>query len=95
METCFDMWFDLIGDAVTGMPDGAEKQRVAEAVFQSLVEILAIEESRCQHAALHGLGHLPHPKRASIVDHWLDLHSSSLDSYSAEWVKQCRDGTVM
>jgi hypothetical protein len=95
LETCFDMWFDLVGDAVTWMPDSAEKERVAEAVFQTLVQILEIEESRCKHAALHGLGHLPHPRRAATIDQWLELHRSRLDAASTEWVKQCRDGTVM
>jgi hypothetical protein len=95
MENGFYMWFELMGDAVGIMPDGVEKQRVADAVFQTLVEILAIKELRCELAALHGLGHLPHPRRAATVDHWLKLHSSTLDAAAIEWVEQCRDGTVM
>jgi hypothetical protein len=95
LETCFDMWFDLLGDAVTAMRGGSEKNRVTEAAFQTLVQILAIEDARCQHAALHGLGHLPHPKRGATVERWLRQHRGQLSPFDAKWVKQCRDGTVM
>jgi hypothetical protein len=95
LETCFDMWFDLVGDAVKIMLDGPEKDRVADAVFKTLVRILTIEDSRCQHAALHGLGHLPHPRRRATVADWLRRNRSRLSPAAKDWVRQCRDGTVM
>jgi hypothetical protein len=95
VETCFWMWFDLVGDAVSDMPAGTEKIRVADTVFRTLQDILALADPWCQLAALHGLGHLPHPKRAAVVARWLKCHRRRLDPATARWVRACQAGTVL
>lgn len=45
-------------------------------MFESLVEILALDSEHCQDAALHGLGHLHHPATEQIIQSYLAQHPS-------------------
>lgn len=95
IENGFFMWFDLVASAVTDMPEGTEKEHLADAVLRAIEKVLAIDDVRCQAAALHGVGHLSHPRRRAVVEKWVSRHRADLDEAGAAWVRQCRDGTVM
>ncbi len=68
-----------------------EERAILNQMLTTLTEILALGEVRCEQYALHGLGHLPHPERAQTVQKFIDESAEE----GLEWVKQCRDGTVM
>ena len=71
-----------------------ELKQLQEAVYQTLLKILALNHPACQWSALHGLGHLHHPRGRETVQKYLELHRSELTDEDAEWVERCRDGKI-
>jgi hypothetical protein len=93
MEHCFYMWWEYLSfekENRTG-----DMRQIRQAMFETLVRILAIDDPRCQQAALHGLGHLGHAEGHRVVQEWLDSHRDELEPEGVGWVEQCRDGHVM
>lgn len=72
----------------------AEEAPIIDAAFNTLKEILELGEARCVDCALHGLGHLLHPRKAELVQRYVDRNRNKLDSDTLRWLKECRDGTV-
>ena len=72
-----------------------DQKVMADAMFQTLSKILAIDSRNCQHCALHGLGHLNHPLVRDLVQRYLDEHRRELSDKDVQWIEWCRDGTVM
>lgn len=72
-----------------------EDAPIINATFDTLKEILELGEARCDTCALHGLGHLLHPRKAELVQRYMDRNRNALDSDFLTWVKKCRDGTTM
>lgn len=98
--SCFYMWWDLVASQVEyAVGDGNEPNedqlQVREAIFETLLSILRLGNEYCQVCALHGLGHLAHPRRAEAVQEYLDRRAGRLTSEQVEWIEACRDGTVM
>ena len=71
--------------------------RVRDAHLAALESILALDDDHCQYCALHGLGHLEHPRRAEVVTAFIEGERAAgrLDNWRLEWLEECRDGTVM
>jgi hypothetical protein len=44
-----------------------EAWQILETMFETLVSVLALDDSRSQEYALHGLGHLNHPRVKEVV----------------------------
>jgi hypothetical protein len=105
METCFNMWWDLLGDEFWSTAGLTSNKRAAllnhdfrtllDAMFDTLKLILELPDPRVQRYALHGLGHLHHPAVRPLVQKFIDTNRAELDEDSLKWVEQCRDGTVM
>lgn len=72
-----------------------EERAILNQMLTTLTEILALGEVRCEQYALHGLGHLPHPERAQTVQKFIDENADNRTNEALEWMKRCRDGTVM
>ena len=106
IETGIYMWWDLVlhgfwdssrpvvpgtwrGDATKLDP---ESMLVLDALFETLVRILAIPNRASQLSALHGLGHLYHPKVHDTVQRFIDANPTG---FSLKWLEQCRDCNVM
>jgi hypothetical protein len=64
-------------------------------MFETLTKILALEDDRCQSAALHGLGHLQHPAVRDTAQKYMNANSEKLPRDGFKWLERCRDGTVM
>ena len=67
-NACF-MWWDYLR--------GFNKDkdlRVMEWMFDTISEILKIDSFDCQMSALHGLGHIEHPKKKSLIETFLRRH---------------------
>ena len=71
------------------------EKKVADAMLETLCEILALDDERCQQYALHGMGHLHHPQVRAVVQAFIDKNSGEWDEDALRWVESCRDGTVM
>lgn len=67
-DACY-MWWDHLRSSGPD-PDLAIK----EAVIEALSKILEIDSADCQTSALHGLGHLRHPSKRTVIDTFLKLH---------------------
>jgi len=71
-----------------------ENKQILEAVYQTLLKILALNHPACQWSALHGLGHLHHPRGPETVQRYLDMHRNELTDEDLQWVEGCRDGKI-
>jgi hypothetical protein len=109
MENCFHMWWDLILHGFwvqrklfkqhTEMGDvsklDTESRRLLDLMFETLERILGLPDGRTQECALHGLGHLHHPKVRETVQKFIDSHKSEWTEQGLRWLEECMDGTVM
>ena len=73
----------------------AAEQRVVDAMLDTLTQILHLEEERCVYYALHGLNHLKHPRRAAVVQEFLERHKRQWNTESLAYAQSCRDGEAM
>ena len=102
-ESFYWMWWDMIlhtfwQDAHLFVFDypglSGERKQIGEAMFQTLLKILALNHSACQWSALHGLGHLHHPRVPATVRRYLDAHRKELTHDEVRWVEACGDGKI-
>jgi hypothetical protein len=68
---------------------------IQESMLTCLKEILMIDDLRSQSCALHGMGHLRHPKCRQVVQSYIDARRNQLDEHQLRWLQQCRDGAVL
>jgi hypothetical protein len=59
--------------------DEEEVQRLRQAMFETLCNILELDSLPCEAAALHGLGHLPHPDKEKVIKTFLANHPELSD----------------
>jgi hypothetical protein len=80
-ETAGFMWWDSVCWHLwhRGQKDrlrGGEDLSMQDVMFETLAKILALDSENCQHAALHGLGHLQHPATQETINDYLRQHPS-------------------
>jgi hypothetical protein len=73
----------------------ADERGIFETLLETLQQILALPNEICQHCALHGLGHLHHPRGKEIVTAFADTHGRQWTPEQRLWVQQCADCRVM
>jgi hypothetical protein len=105
MENCFYMWWDTIAEkfcrssGYEGMgqfnPADDEHRQMQKVILETLVRILHVGEHRCEFAALHGLGHLRHAEGVKAIQEYIVKHADDLTPDDLDWLKECRDGTMM
>lgn len=75
LDTSVYMWWDsLCYDWNCGnrsRDKGGEDLLMQDVIFETLSKILELPTAHCQDAALHGLGHLHHPKTAELIASFL------------------------
>ena len=49
----------------------ADRQRIENALFRTLAKLLKLEAEHCRIDALHGLNHLAHPRKESLIRNYL------------------------
>jgi hypothetical protein len=89
LDTACFMWWDMLryfGDA----PDG----RIVDAMVRALEEVLRSPVRHCQMSALHGLGHLQHDSKETIIRSFVAANPD-LDSEVAQYANQAIAGTVL
>ncbi len=82
--------WEMLWDLILGNKHAGD---LADLALECLGEILAMDDVRCQGAALHGLNHLNHPKRPAMVQRWIDQHRGN--GWNLGWLEACRDGRAM
>ncbi len=86
-DSSVQMWWDsLCYDWHCGnrnRESGGEDLELEDIFFQTLAEVLAIDSWICQGSALHGLGHLHHPKTKELIERFIDEHPSLMEEQSA------------
>jgi hypothetical protein len=107
VEGSFYMWWDYVCTAfwfeqTYERKFPAEKydllpkddRKLVDVMFETLIEILALDDERSKSCALHGLGHLHHPRVPAVVQKVIDA-CSDLNLLALKWLESCRDGTAM
>lgn len=87
-DTCH-MWWDLLryfGDK--------REEQVVDEIFRALNRILFLSSLDCQTAALHGLGHLEHSDKESLINKYLNAHRD-LDPDTRRYAVSCIEGNVL
>ena len=78
-ETASNMWWDSLAyDWHCGnrsRANGGEDQLMQDVMFETLERILGLDSIECQAAALHGLGHLHHPKTGDLIERYIERAS--------------------
>lgn len=72
-----------------------DEQKVADAMLETLTQILQFDDGRCQYYALHGLNHLQHPRGAAVVQDFIDANRHDWDEENLAYAEACRDGEAM
>jgi hypothetical protein len=73
----------------------ADEQGIFETLLETLQQILALPNATCQYCALHGLGHLHHPRVKEIVTMYAETHSRDRTPENKLWLQQCADCRIM
>ena len=80
LDTSVQMWWDsLCYDWHCGNRSrerGGEDLQLQDVLFQTLARVLSVDSQICQRAALHGLGHLHHPRTQELIESYIGEHPS-------------------
>jgi hypothetical protein len=80
LDTSVQMWWDsLCYDWHCGnrkRERGGEDLLLQDVLFQTLAQVLSVDSQICQGAALHGLGHLHHPRTQELIESYIREHPS-------------------
>lgn len=96
---CYYMWWDVIASAFwwSSRPiadfDSLDEQgrKICDTIFETLVKVLNLPNQACHGCALHGLGHLQHPRGRGVIESFIEAHRSEL---LPEWVRLLEQGIV-
>ena len=98
-NVCSNFWFEQTYHKKLPTEDygllSENDRKLVDAMFETLIELLNLDDSRTKSSALHGLGHLHHPGVRSVIQEFIDTHSSELEPAGISWLEKCCDGTVM
>ncbi|MCU1302261.1 MAG: hypothetical protein JWQ87_2545 [Candidatus Sulfotelmatobacter sp.] len=79
LETSVFMWWDSIcyeWECGNNQRRDGEHVPMQNIIFEVLADLLQNDSQICQHAALHGLGHLHHPATQELVEAYLGQRPS-------------------
>ena len=93
------MWWDSFcySYCVPGQRDPINNEsdrRLQNAMFRTLVRILALDSDLCQGAALHGLAHLRHPDTERTIQDFI-RRNRQLTKEQVDYAKKCITGDVL
>jgi hypothetical protein len=95
--SCYMFWDSLAYSYCCGNrkpEENYEDRMLQEAMFQTLLKILDLPSLDCKFAALHGLGHLRHPRTGDFVNVFLERNQHLGDEIK-DYAVACIDGKVM
>jgi hypothetical protein len=85
------MWWDTLAyDWSIGHRSrarGGEDRQMQDVMFETLEQILWLPSGETRQAALHGLGHLRHPRTPALIQRWLRKHGKD-DPLLAKYARE-------
>jgi hypothetical protein len=72
-----------------------DEEAIFETLLATLERILAVPNEVSQYSALHGLGHLHHPRVKEIVTEFAKTQARHWPDKDKLWLQQCADGRIM
>lgn len=99
LEAACEMWWDGIAYEIHPMKSADPVNNLAHkciqnAMFETLLDILQLESSDCQSAALHGLNHVRHPDTEKAVRNYIENHPGLTDA-QVEYATLCANGLAL
>lgn len=98
-NVCSSFWFERTYERQLRSEDynllDKQDRALVDAMHETLVQVLTVDDDRTKSCALHGLGHLHHPAVRETVQKYIDDNRTELTEQGLRWLEQCRDGTVM
>src|SRR5262249_43315783 len=75
LDTAVYMWWDSLAYdwhcGTRARANGGEDEAMQDTMFETLCAILECDVPHIRSAALHGLGHLHHPRTRAAIEGWL------------------------
>jgi hypothetical protein len=75
LETSSNMWWDALAYDWhcdnRSRANGGEDESMQDVMYETLERILVLPNEACQAAALHGIGHLHHPRTPEAIERFL------------------------
>lgn len=79
------MWWENLAKGIPGKAAGptwqADRKRIENVIFKTLAKLLDLEAEDCRINALHGLNHLPHPGKETLILGYLARHPGLNDEH--------------
>lgn len=93
------MWWDGLAYTINPMKriDRAgndDHRRIQDAMFLTLVKILALGSPVCEGAALHGLNHVLHPDTVPVIEAYISKNPHLSDD-AITYARGCAQGKAM
>jgi hypothetical protein len=89
MESCY-MWWDYL----RWFPFDDTESEVPNIMFEALAQILEFPTPYAQLSALHGLGHLEHPSKVTVIEEYLNSNPA-LDDDFIKYARAAQEGKVL
>jgi hypothetical protein len=87
------MWWDWMRWAAMTFSTNDEKH-IQKTILETCQRILKIKSAECQKGALHGLGHLGHPKAKEIIEDYL-VSNPKLEEETKQYALACVSGRIL
>jgi hypothetical protein len=73
----------------------SDERAILDAMFETLSNVLQLDDERSQICAVHGLGHLHHPAVRRVVQEYIDKNAYKFEPDDLVWIQKCGEGSVM
>lgn len=97
LHAACSMWWDFLAEDYSHdfrFRNSSDEDRVMQDVmFETLTQILQLDNEACQGAALHGMGHLRHPNTKAVIRSWISTQPN-LSEEDLKYAEACIRGEV-
>ncbi len=94
-----EMWWDGLAYEINPMQradtiNNLEHRRIQNVMFETLTQVLKLDQRHCQLAALHGLNHVFHPDTDELIRNFVQ-ERPELTPKEIEYAIACANGTAL
>jgi hypothetical protein len=87
-------WFEGVPRNWERKPLSSDGKKLMTTMLSTLEEVLNTKLKFCQKGALHGLGHLDHPRGKKIIENYLK-DKLQIDELTRKYAIECMKGKIM
>lgn len=87
-------WFEGVPRNWEKKPLSSDGKKLMKTMLDALEEVLKMESTLCQNGALHGLGHLNHPKGKKVIKKYLN-DNLQIDLLTRKYAIKCMSGKIL